>query len=87
MREIPLSPEVEKHRKGKGPKRERCASYWDEDILRREPRTGTENETGSGTVEGDDKGEDEWVLSDRLPLRAKMGDGFGADLPMEDIRG
>ena len=29
-----LSPDVERHRKGRGPRRERCASYWDEDILR-----------------------------------------------------
>lgn len=27
-----LSPHVERHRKGKGPKKDRCASYWDEDI-------------------------------------------------------
>ena len=28
-----LSPDVARHRKGRGPKRERCVSYWDEDIL------------------------------------------------------
>ena len=28
-----LSPDVERHRKGRGPRRERCMSYWDEDIL------------------------------------------------------
>lgn len=28
-----LSPCVEQHRKGRGPKRERCASYWDTDVL------------------------------------------------------
>ena len=28
-----LSPSVERHRKGHGPKRERCASYWDTDVL------------------------------------------------------
>ncbi|KAL8810002.1 MAG: hypothetical protein Q9223_007841 [Gallowayella weberi] len=28
-----LSPVVEKYRKGCGPKRKRCVSYWDEDIL------------------------------------------------------
>ena len=28
-----LSPDVERHRKGRGPKKERCMSYWDEDIL------------------------------------------------------
>ena len=28
-----LSPDVARHRKGRGPKRERCMSYWDEDIL------------------------------------------------------
>ncbi|KAI4196884.1 MAG: hypothetical protein LQ350_006253 [Teloschistes chrysophthalmus] len=29
-----LSPRVEKHRKGNRPRRDRCASYWDEDILK-----------------------------------------------------
>ena len=29
-----LSPGVERHRKGRGPRRARCVSYWDEDILR-----------------------------------------------------
>ncbi|MCJ1400099.1 hypothetical protein MMC11_003302 [Xylographa trunciseda] len=29
---LPLSPDVERHRKGRGPKRERCISYWDRDI-------------------------------------------------------
>ncbi|KAI4162723.1 MAG: hypothetical protein LQ342_003610 [Letrouitia transgressa] len=33
-----LSPNVECHRKGHGTKRERCASYWDEDIF---PNTET----------------------------------------------
>ncbi|KAF6233656.1 hypothetical protein HO173_008213 [Letharia columbiana] len=28
-----LSPDVDRHRRGRGPKRERCISYWDEDIL------------------------------------------------------
>ena len=28
-----LSPSVERHRKGRGPKRERCTSFWDKDIL------------------------------------------------------
>lgn len=28
-----LSPDVERYRKGRGPKRERCMSYWDEDML------------------------------------------------------
>ena len=28
-----LSPDVERHRKGRGPRKERCTSYWDEDIL------------------------------------------------------
>ena len=30
---LPLSPEVERYRKGRGPRRERCTSYWDEDIV------------------------------------------------------
>ena len=32
-----LSPDVERHRKGRGPKKERCMSYWDEDILQTSP--------------------------------------------------
>ena len=28
-----LSPHVERYRKGRGPKKERCMSYWDKDIL------------------------------------------------------
>ena len=28
-----LSPDVERHRKGRGPRRARCMSYWDQDIL------------------------------------------------------
>ena len=30
---LPLSPGVEKYRKGRGPRRERCISYWDGDIV------------------------------------------------------
>ncbi|MCJ1395373.1 hypothetical protein MMC18_008257 [Xylographa bjoerkii] len=30
---LPLSPEVERYRKGRGPRRERCTSYWDGDIV------------------------------------------------------
>ncbi|MCJ1431460.1 hypothetical protein MMC27_000813 [Xylographa pallens] len=30
---LPLSPGVEKYRKGRGPRRERCISYWDRDIV------------------------------------------------------
>ncbi|MCJ1383654.1 hypothetical protein MMC17_006768 [Xylographa soralifera] len=30
---LALSPGVEKYRKGKGPRRERCTSYWDGDIV------------------------------------------------------
>lgn len=30
-----LTPDVERYRRGRGPKRERCSSYWDEDILAR----------------------------------------------------
>lgn len=28
-----LSPQVERHRKGRGPKRERCKGYFDEDVV------------------------------------------------------
>ncbi|KAL8762562.1 MAG: hypothetical protein Q9184_001470 [Pyrenodesmia sp. 2 TL-2023] len=30
---VELSPSVERYRKGQGPKRQRCGSYWDKDIL------------------------------------------------------
>lgn len=30
---VELSPSVERYRKGRGPQRQRCMSYWDEDIL------------------------------------------------------
>ncbi|MCJ1288236.1 hypothetical protein MMC26_007591 [Xylographa opegraphella] len=30
---LPLSPGVEKYRKGRAPRRERCASYWDSDMV------------------------------------------------------
>ncbi|KAL8657855.1 MAG: hypothetical protein Q9226_001516 [Calogaya cf. arnoldii] len=30
---VELSPTVEKYRKGRRPKRERCVSYWDDDVL------------------------------------------------------
>ena len=49
---VELSPEVETFRKGKGrrAKRERCASYWDEDILGR--GTGTERESDMQELRG-----------------------------------
>lgn len=28
-----LSPQVERHRKGRGPKRARCKDYFDDDVL------------------------------------------------------
>lgn len=51
-----LSPDVELRRKGRRPKRERCVSYWDEDILRGESRCedvegdGDEGLGGKGRV-------------------------------------
>lgn len=53
-----LSPSVERHRKGKGPKRERCVSYWDGDILmpgcggQEAEGGGREEEEGGSKVEG-----------------------------------
>ncbi|KAL8794737.1 MAG: hypothetical protein Q9195_002691 [Heterodermia aff. obscurata] len=42
-----LSPGVERHRKGRGPKRERCVSYWDEDVIGR----GTSSVSAGGEEE------------------------------------
>ncbi|KAL8645477.1 MAG: hypothetical protein Q9210_006684 [Variospora velana] len=43
-----LSPSVQQHRRGRGPKRERCISYWDNDIL---PDAITAAEKKSGDSE------------------------------------
>lgn len=49
-----LSPSVEQHRKGRGPKRERCASYWDTDVL--EPgNPAYPNREGSGPTDSQGK--------------------------------
>ena len=45
-----LSPSVERHRKGRGPKRERCISYWDEDILQPGSRAPSIDPDGIGLV-------------------------------------
>ena len=50
---VELSPTVEKYRKGRRPKRERCVSYWDEDI---HPRSSGKN------------GSSKQAESDRQPL-------------------
>ncbi|KAI4120524.1 MAG: hypothetical protein LQ338_006961 [Usnochroma carphineum] len=42
---VELSPSVERYRKGCGPRRERCRSYWDEDILPK-PNDVPEKESG-----------------------------------------
>ena len=31
---VQLSPDVECYRKGRGPRRDRCGSYWDMDVIR-----------------------------------------------------
>lgn len=66
-----LSPVVERHRRGKGPKRDRCSSYYDHDILPqfsplndRNGRKGGEEkvETRKGRrVFGDAKNSAEWI--------------------------
>ena len=46
-----LSPDVELRRKGRRPKRERCVSYWDEDILSpSSPCLPAETEVNSGSI-------------------------------------
>ena len=42
---VELSPHVERHRKGKGPKKERCPSYMDQDVL---PEFSPTRELGKG---------------------------------------
>ncbi|KAL9015001.1 MAG: hypothetical protein Q9173_000356 [Seirophora scorigena] len=44
---VELSPSVQQYRRGRGPKRERCMSYWDNDIV---PNAiaGTEKKSGEG---------------------------------------
>ncbi|KAL8862275.1 MAG: hypothetical protein Q9178_001284 [Gyalolechia marmorata] len=45
---VELSPTVEKYRKGRRPKRERCVSYWDEDIHPRSSgKTGSSKQADS----------------------------------------
>ncbi|KAL8925586.1 MAG: hypothetical protein Q9172_002156 [Xanthocarpia lactea] len=45
---VELSPSVEKYRKGRRPKRERCVSYWDEDIHPRSSgKTGSSKQADS----------------------------------------
>ncbi|KAL8784530.1 MAG: hypothetical protein Q9213_003878 [Squamulea squamosa] len=51
---VELSPMVEKYRKGSRPKRDRCVSYWDDDVL---PGLGSKTQSPKP------------VKSDRQPLR------------------
>ncbi|CAD6585553.1 MAG: hypothetical protein ASARMPRED_002190 [Alectoria sarmentosa] len=51
-----LSPDVERHRKGRGPKRERCMSYWDEDILQPDSQCVPMEMDGAGERMGMGKG-------------------------------
>ncbi|CAF9933219.1 hypothetical protein IMSHALPRED_009095 [Imshaugia aleurites] len=51
-----LSPEVERHRKGRGPKRERCISYWDDDILQSSSQCVPMDVGGNGETIGRGKG-------------------------------
>lgn len=61
-----LSPDVERHRKGRGPKRGRCPSYWDTDIMNGDAGTrsvvkghdANENEHNDKSGEQDGKGGD-----------------------------
>lgn len=45
---LELSPSVQQYRRGRGPKRERCMSYWDNDIVP-SAIAGTEKKRGEGT--------------------------------------
>ena len=31
---VQLSPDVQCYRKGRGPRRDRCGSYWDRDVIK-----------------------------------------------------
>ena len=52
-----LSPDVERHRKGRGLRRERCVSYWDEDILEAGLQCEAMDVDGNGVKSGPGKQE------------------------------
>ncbi|KAL9609180.1 MAG: hypothetical protein Q9167_006039 [Letrouitia subvulpina] len=53
-----ISPNVECHRKGHGPRRERCASYWDKDIFPEAKTTPTKtSQLGSKKEEAPGEGQ------------------------------
>ncbi|MCJ1411959.1 hypothetical protein MMC19_006051 [Ptychographa xylographoides] len=51
MDSMPLSPGVERYRKGQGPRRERCTSYWDGDIVPKIPQLRQDTADGKCTGE------------------------------------
>ena len=58
-----LSPSVERFRKGRGRgKKERCGSYWDQDILVGKGREDGEVFAGKGVEEENEEDEDEKVV-------------------------
>lgn len=55
-----LSPLVERHRKGRGPKRERCMSYFDEDVI----EIGSPDKVAGNQESGGCKRKDRQVLGE-----------------------
>ncbi|KAG7007680.1 hypothetical protein G7Y79_00008g023180 [Physcia stellaris] len=63
---VRLSPGVETYRKGKGTKRERCVSYWDEDILGRGTAASDGGEEVGGRLEMVEMRNGKVVLRERV---------------------
>ena len=60
-----LSPDVERHRKGRRPRKGRCPSYWDTDILRSDARSSsTSNRHGGNKNKHGDESEEEDAVDD-----------------------
>ena len=59
-----LSPDVERHRKWRGPKRERCMSYWDEDILQPGSQCVSTDVDDGGEMIGKEKGKEKQVFNE-----------------------
>lgn len=76
-----LSPEVEVARKGKGrkAKRERCASYNDEDILGRGTGTDVEGASGSEGAGNEDVKAGECEFRKGRAVLAEIGKGSEPD--------
>ena len=70
-----LSPDVERHRKGRGPRRERCMSYWDEDILKPGSQCVPMDVDNNGDMMGKGKGK-QVLVETKQAFELKVGKSF-----------